>query len=955
MDPVARQAKVAKCSRCGAELPADTPAGQCAPCLLQFGLTHISDFPAEEETSFQVSATAPAIPNYKILECLGEGGCGLVYRAEQREPFRREVAIKVVKPGMDTLAVLNRFEAERQALALMDHPHIARVLDAGMTQAGRPFFVMEFVRGSPITAYCDQKRLSVPERLKLFGKVCEAVQHAHQKGVIHRDLKPGNVLVTEASGVASPKVIDFGIAKAMGWQRLTDKTPYTAFERFLGTPAYMSPEQAELSGGDVDTRSDVYSLGALLYELLTGQPPFDQAKLSDTSFDELRRRIRLEDPPRLSVRVAALPPDAFLETARRRNVSPTGLVRLLRGELEWVVMKAMEKDRNLRYPSAHNLAVELTRRLTNQPISAVPPSTFYLVKKFFRRHRVFAGAIAAVLVSLVGGTTATLVELQHVRQAEDRERQLLIVAQDSEVAAMQEAADSKQIKFFMERMFDNTRLRIVQSRDAPLFLDQLDMAARQLHEELRGQPEVAAELLFVLANNYSWLREFERAETTYREAEQLIRHMKPSEMESHPDILEGLAEVLYRMGRNSEAETIAREALDWRQRSPQLPPGQISGSPAAGLLAALLRDHGVLEQARRLAQEQVEARRQWLGRTNDAVATALYLYASVLEQRGELAAAAAQYRSALDINLAMTNPAAATGFRHLGEVELQLDHLSAATELFQQAIDVDQRSVLNCHPEAIQALAGQARVAARRNSPGAAESLFARALTREGEGYTRCPLIVALTLGQSADFRRGTGDATGADTLALRAVTFLDHHHSEPTPAMIRLLGDSAESLLLRGDKAGALDRAEMAVSLARRGTKPFPPALAVAWDNKAGILHQLGRTAEAETCRREAEELLRRGMQASENGGEPSGWLIQALTGHANFLQAHGAADAAAEFHHSAVAFSRRLAYSTEPILRAFDDYALYLRSQGKAAEAEAIAAETQQRKQRGQTTSSK
>src|SRR5437773_6884576 len=279
------------------------------------------------------------IGRYKLLQQIGEGGCGVVYMAEQEEPVRRRVAIKVIKVGMDTKQVVARFEAERQALALMDHPNIAKVLDAGATEAGRPYFVMELVRGIKITEYCDQENLSTEQRLDLFIQVCQAVQHAHQKGIIHRDLKPSNILVADHDGVPVPKVIDFGVAKATTDQRLTDKTLFTAFEQFIGTPAYMSPEQAKLSGLDIDTRSDIYSLGVLLYELLTGKTPLDQRELLASGLDEMRRTIREQEPARPSTRLSTMIEGELTTTAKHRHTDAPRLIHLLRGDLDWIVMK----------------------------------------------------------------------------------------------------------------------------------------------------------------------------------------------------------------------------------------------------------------------------------------------------------------------------------------------------------------------------------------------------------------------------------------------------------------------------------------------------------------------------------------------------------------------------------------------------------------------------------------
>jgi WD40 repeat protein/serine/threonine protein kinase len=347
------------------------------------------------------------IGQYKLLEQIGEGGFGVVFMAEQTAPVRRKVALKIIKPGMDTRQVIARFEAERQALALMDHANIARVLDAGATATGRPYFVMELVRGVQITDFCDQNHLSVSERLQLFVNICQAVQHAHQKGIIHRDIKPSNVLVTRHDGAPVVKIIDFGVAKATG-QQLTEKTLFTNFAQMIGTPLYMSPEQAELSSLDIDTRSDIYSLGVLLYELLTGTTPFDQEQLRQASYDEIRRIIREEEPARPSTRISTLQAAATTVSVNRKS-DPKRLSQLFRGELDWIVMKALEKDRNRRYDSASALAADVLRYLNDEPVQACPPSALYRLRKFARRNKPALAIASAMAAGVAVAMTALAV------------------------------------------------------------------------------------------------------------------------------------------------------------------------------------------------------------------------------------------------------------------------------------------------------------------------------------------------------------------------------------------------------------------------------------------------------------------------------------------------------------------------------------------------------------------
>ncbi|MEZ6039692.1 MAG: serine/threonine-protein kinase [Planctomycetaceae bacterium] len=381
---------------------------------------------------------------YKLLEQIGQGGFGTVYMAEQTSPVKRKVALKVLKPGMDSNEVIARFEAERQALAMMDHPNIARVLDGGTTEQGRPYFVMELVRGVPVTDYCDEVRATTEERLALFVDICRAVQHAHQKGIIHRDLKPSNVLVTMHDDKPVPKVIDFGIAKALS-QQLTDRTLFTGYQQMLGTPAYMSPEQAQMSGIDIDTRSDVYSLGVLLYELLTGTTPFEKSSLAKISIDDLRKMIREQDPPRPSARITTMEANLRSTMADRRRIDHRRVSEQLRGELDWIVMKALEKDRNRRYESASAFAADVQRFLNKEQVQACPPTLWYRLKKFSRKNRVLlttTGICLLMLIAASGVSIAYAVQAQTAKRDADKQRQDAIAArEESDRRLMQSRVD----------------------------------------------------------------------------------------------------------------------------------------------------------------------------------------------------------------------------------------------------------------------------------------------------------------------------------------------------------------------------------------------------------------------------------------------------------------------------------------------------------------------------------
>jgi WD40 repeat protein/serine/threonine protein kinase len=422
---------------CVGEVPLRAEVEKLLRVRLEIGSFHEAPRSAMPATVDEPVTERPGtvIGPYKLLEQIGEGGFGVVFMAEQQQPIRRKVALKVLKLGMDTRQVIARFEAERQALALMDHANIARVFDGGETSGGRPYFVMELVKGVPITDYCDQSQFTSRERLELFLPVCQAVQHAHQKGVIHRDLKPSNILVTLHDGRPVPKVIDFGIAKATG-QQLTDKTLFTNFAQLIGTPLYMSPEQAALSGLDLDTRSDIYSLGVLLYELLTGTTPFDKERFREAGYDELRRIIREEEPPRPSTRITTLGQAAMTVSTQRKS-DPKQLSQLFRGELDWIVMKCLEKDRSRRYETANSVALDIGRYLNDEPVQACPPSAVYRFRKFARRHKGVLAAVALVTAALV--LTVVVLAISNARVTTERDQKARAL-EDKDKALIQERA-----------------------------------------------------------------------------------------------------------------------------------------------------------------------------------------------------------------------------------------------------------------------------------------------------------------------------------------------------------------------------------------------------------------------------------------------------------------------------------------------------------------------------------
>jgi serine/threonine protein kinase/WD40 repeat protein len=448
----------------------------------------VADDSADETVGLKVG-------RYKLLEKVGEGGCGVVYVAEQIEPVRRRVALKIIKLGMDTKQVVARFEAERQALAMMDHPNIAKVLDAGTTETGRPYFVMELVRGIRITDYCDQANLSTKERLYLFIKVCQAIQHAHQKGIIHRDIKPSNILVTMHDGVPVPKVIDFGIAKATEG-RLTDATVYTQLHQFIGTPAYMSPEQAEMSGLDIDTRSDIYSLGVLLYELLAGSTPFDAKELMASGIEAMPKTIREKEPVRPSTRFATLKGEELTTTAKRRSADTSKLLHQLKGDLDWIVMKCLEKDRTRRYETANGLMTDIQRHLKNEPVVARPPSNLYRLQKMVRRNKLAYAAVFAIAAALLVGTAVSVWQAKvAIRALHETEKSRLAAQKERDKANSAQAEAESQHKAAEEaRQLSQAQAYAADINLAQHALEANNLGrARQLldqHRPVSGQPDL---------------------------------------------------------------------------------------------------------------------------------------------------------------------------------------------------------------------------------------------------------------------------------------------------------------------------------------------------------------------------------------------------------------------------------------------------------------------------------
>ncbi|MBI4718824.1 MAG: serine/threonine protein kinase [Planctomycetes bacterium] len=776
------------------------------------------------------------IDRYKLLQLIGEGGFGSVFLAEQTEPVYRKVALKIIKAGMDTKQVIARFEAERQALALMDHPNIARVLDVGATQAGRPFFVMELVRGEPVTAYCDRERLPLRQRLVLFRDVCNAVQHAHQKGVIHRDLKPSNVLVTVADGEPLPKVIDFGIAKATA-ARLTDKTLFTEMHQLIGTPEYMSPEQAEVSGVDIDTRSDVYSLGVLLYELLSGSTPIERGRLRSTPLAEIQRLIREEEPPRPSLRLATLASSAafgirtspggsgdsagssILEIARGRRSEPATLVKILRGDLDWIVMKCLEKDRRRRYATASALAEDVGRYLMDQPVLAMPPGRFYTMRKFVRRHRapvVAAGLVAATLLVASGATLAFALSATRQRLAAEA---ALARAEKAEGDARARAGELEQVARFQQEQLSGIepqsmglKLRAGLLANARATAGRLKLAP----EEAEARENQLAGL--IAGSDFTGLSLASLHENFFKPALAAIDTQFANQPLVKARLLQTLATTLQELGMLDVAAGPQNEALAIRRRElGDTHPDTLESINSMGLL---LQSQGKLEEAEPYHREALEKCARVLGSEHPMTLIATSSMGVLLHGQGRLAEAEPYYRQALEGSrrvLGDEHRDTLKSINNLGTLLWAQGKLEEAEPYFRESLEKRRRALGEEHADTATAI----------NNMGML--LQAQGKLAEAEPYCRA-------------------------ALELRRRVLGDEHHLTLT---------SANNLGLLLKNQGNFEEAERfyreALEGRRRLLSEEHPDTLTSLGNMGTLLQAQGRYADAETYHREALEKRRR------------------------------------------------------------------------------------------------
>jgi serine/threonine protein kinase len=697
---------------------------QADPLLDRPAAEHLD---AERSGAPSVASESPGAlvaGRYQLLEPIGEGGMGTVWVAEQTQPVRRKVALKLIKAGMDSKQVLDRFAVERQALALMDHPHIAKVLDGGTTETGRPFFVMEYVKGVPLTRYCDEARLSVAQRLALFVSVCQAVQHAHQKGVIHRDLKPANILVCPYDGQPVPKVIDFGLAKAVQ-QPLLDNTLYTGHGLILGTPCYMSPEQAALNNLDVDTRADIYALGVILYELLTGTTPLESWRLKEASWLEVLQLIHEEETPRPSARLSGSV--TLASVAAQRQLEPVKLAKLVRGELDWIVMKALEKDRDRRYETANGFAQDVQRYLAGEPVQAAPPSRSYRVRKFVRKHRAGFLMAAAILLLLLTGVavstwqavrateaegTARLAEQdarraqkQAERDRDEKERARQKEAQEREYA--QAIADFVKYDFLaltsvegQERFGGPTEVPL----DRNTTLRQLlDRAAAKLNQRKNLDPRIEAELRWMIGVNYRWLGEAGRAIPILKRCVALRKERFGPGDEETLAAKNTLAVTYNAAGKPDQAVVLHHEILKFRKAGPGADhPNTLT---TMNNLAQAYRAAGKLEQALLLFEETLKLRKVRLGPADPETLTSMHNLAAGYYAAGKLDKALPLLEETLKLMkaklsadhpytiFAMNNLGA--GYKAAGKLDRALPLLEETLKLAKARLDADHPITLD--------------------------------------------------------------------------------------------------------------------------------------------------------------------------------------------------------------------------------------------------------------------